>query len=451
MKKTIGLILLFILVIGMSLSCFAYESLVGPTGVLYYDKKKAFDGYTLLAPNSCKKTYLIDMEGNIVHTWKSKYTPGLYAELLPNGNLLRAARPGHKYCGISGVGGLVQEIDWEGKVVWEYKMSSKDEVQHHAFHRMENGNTMILGWERIKNEVMIAKGRNPSTIPEKSVKNKGIRHNDFWLDFVREVNPSGETVWEWHVIDHVGPGPDQLDPNFILPKPVGAIYHTYDWSHFNSVDFIEETNQVLMNSRNLAEVYLVDYKTGKIVYRWGNTVAYGKGKPASWYDSGDQELSGSHDARDIGDGKISIFDNGSERPEGHRSRVVVLNTKTNEIEWQYRSWDTSSFSSHRQGAAQLLPNGNYLVTSSNSGHVFEVTPKKKIAWDFVNPLIMDKSFCLIRDDDKKNVQIQGHDYYFNMIHRAYRYGKDYPGLQGKKLENQGKLAKECPEFFKLYK
>jgi hypothetical protein len=39
----------------------------------------------------------------------------------------------------------------------------------------------------------------------------------------------------------------------------------------------------------------------------------------------------------------------------------------------------------------------------------------------------------------------------NMIHRAYRYGKDYPGLKGKDLSPKGKLAPGCPEAYKLYK
>jgi hypothetical protein len=205
-----------------------------------------------------------------------------------------------------------------------------------------------------------------------------------------------------------------------------------------------------MCSRNFSEIYLVSHKTGKIEYRWGNKVAYDQGKPASWYDSGDQILSGPHDARYLGDSLVSIFDNGSERPEGHRSRVLVVNTKTNEIEFEYRSWDTSSFSSHRQGAAQLLPNGNWFITSSNSGHLFEVTRKGEIVWDFVNPIIMDKAYCKLHDDDSRRVQIQGHDFYFNMIHRAYRYGKDYPGLKGRDQTPKEKLAEKCPEFFKIY-
>jgi len=450
MKRSTYFIALVVLVVGFATSAYAYEALVGPTGVLYYNKGKAYNGYTLFAPNVSKKTYMIDMEGNLVHKWNTRSYPGLYAELLPNGNLLRAGRVTQKRCKISGVGGLIEEIDWKGKVVWKHKMASRNQIQHHCFYRMPNGNTLILGWERIKNEDAIAKGRNPDTIPKKSVKFKKVFHRDFWLDFVHEVNMNGDTVWEWHAFDHIGTGPDQLDINYILPLPVGEIYHTYDWSHFNSVEYIEETDQVLMNSRNLSEFYLVNHKTGKIEYRWGNPSAYGAGKAPSWYDSGDQELFGSHDARYLGDGRVMVFDNGSERPESDRSRVVIVNTKTNEIEWEYESWDSNSFSTKRQGAGQLLPNGNVLVTSSNMGQIFEVTKGGKIVWDFVNPIIRDMPKCTLHDDDRK-VQIQAHDFYSNMVHRAYRYGKDYPGLKGKDLKPVKKLAPKCPDFFKVYK
>jgi hypothetical protein len=143
------------------------------------------------------------------------------------------------------VAGGVEEVDWDGDEVWEYEIATKDKVQHHCFSRMRNGNTLILGWERIENETMISKGRDPSTVPE-LVKSKGIRHSDFWIDFVEEVNPEGKVIWEWHAVDHIGKGPDLLDPNFILPMNVGEIYATADWSHFNAVEYIEETDQVLL-------------------------------------------------------------------------------------------------------------------------------------------------------------------------------------------------------------
>src|SRR5688572_22765136 len=51
----------------------------------------SLEGYTLIAPMRGNKTYLIDMEGRVVRTWESKYTPALCAYLLENGNLLRPA------------------------------------------------------------------------------------------------------------------------------------------------------------------------------------------------------------------------------------------------------------------------------------------------------------------------------------------------------------------------
>jgi Arylsulfotransferase (ASST) len=229
----------------------AYEALTGPTGVLKYDKWDAYNGYTLFSPMvGCKISYLIDMEGNAVHKWKTNYLPGLYAELLPNGNLLRAGTLHNSHCGISGLGGLVQEIDWNGKVVWEYKMSSGTETQHHTFHRMQNGDTLILGWEYKSRKDAIAKGRDPKTIPEK-VREHGVTMDGFWSDFVREVDKGGKTVWEWHAWDHIGTGPDKLDINYKLPEPTGGTYPNFDWTHFNTVDYILETDQILLNSRNL--------------------------------------------------------------------------------------------------------------------------------------------------------------------------------------------------------
>ena len=97
----------------------AVETMSTPTGVLIYDKEKALVGYTLISPMQSTSSYLLDMEGNVVHEWKSAGLPGLYAELLPNGNLLRGIRY-EKKVPFGGVSGGLQDIDWDGNVVWEY-------------------------------------------------------------------------------------------------------------------------------------------------------------------------------------------------------------------------------------------------------------------------------------------------------------------------------------------
>lgn len=427
----------------------AYEAMVGPSGVLKYEKGKAYEGYTLFAPTvKNKTTYLVDMEGNMVHKWESKYVPGLHAELLPNGNLLRAGRVDQKDVAIGGIGGILEEIDWNGKVVWEYRMADKDHYQHHTFYRMPNGNTLVLGWERKSKQEAIAKGRDPKTIPDKPVLNYGVQHDDFWVDFVREVNKSGKTVWEWHAWDHIGKGPKKLDINYKLPEPTGTVYPNYDWSHFNTVSYIPATDQIVLNSRNFAEFYLINHKTGEIEYRWGNPSAYGGGKAPSWYDDGDQKAFGSHCATPLPNGNIIIFDNGSERPQGNRSRVVEVNPKTNAVVWEYESRDINSFYSYRQGAVQKLPNGNVFVTSTHHGHLFEVTPDKKIVWDYVSPVTADGLKCSLEED--KDTVVGGPHIMTNAIHRAYRYGADFPGLKGRDLSQKTSLG-NCPQYFKDWK
>ena len=36
------------------------------------------------------------------------------------------------------------------------------------------------------------------------------------------------------------------------------------------------------------------------------------------------------------------------------------------------------------------------------------------------------------------------------MHRAYRYGKDFPGLQGKDLTPHGKINPGCPDFRTMF-
>lgn len=450
-------LLLGISVMVLSSAAFAYEAITGPTGVLYYNQEMAYQGYTLYDPTvACKTTYLIDMRGNIVHTWQSEYTAGLHSVLLPNGHLLRAGVVPLKkevgYCGIGGAGGILEEFDWDGKKVWEYKMFIPNkEIQHHTFCRMPNGNTMILGWETLTNDEVRKLGRNPLTIPTKPVMSKGIPHDRFWVDFVREVNPEGKTVWEWHVKDHIGTGPKQFDINYTLPMPMGEMYATYDWSHFNTVNYIPETDTVVLNSRNLSEFYFIDHKTGEMTYRWGNPSAWDPNakKPGYW-DDGSQQMFGNHCATPLKNGHVLVFDNGSERPQDRRSRAVEVDPKTGKVVWEFKTRHTNSFNSHRQGAVQRLKNGNTLITSTHGGHIFEVNPEGRLVWEFVNPISAGKTKAVFHNID--GLPFEAHiDGMANMVHRAYRYGEDYPAFYGKTLTPQGYIAgDDAPRFFRDY-
>ena len=152
----------------------AYEAFKGPLGLLH-KAPGTFDGYTLIAPQRANITYLIDMDGNVVHEWKSDYGC-FYAELMPNGNLIRHSTLPGVQPGFGGQAGLFEEFDWDGKKVWEYKSYiPNEEVSHHTFEVMPNGNLLILVWKKHSYEDALAKGLKPDAICSRKVSSRASR------------------------------------------------------------------------------------------------------------------------------------------------------------------------------------------------------------------------------------------------------------------------------------
>ena len=104
----------------------AYEALQGPTELLYWDKTNAFTGYTWFGVRGT--TYLLDMEGRVVHTWPIGTNP----HLMTNGNVLDASKDDP-----SGFGGFT-EVNWSGATVWSYTESRANYLPHHDFLRIFN-------------------------------------------------------------------------------------------------------------------------------------------------------------------------------------------------------------------------------------------------------------------------------------------------------------------------
>jgi len=113
---------------------------------LFTNDTAAFEGYTLFAPINSTTTYLIDMDGLLVHKWESIYTPTQTAYLLKNGNLMRSSSIG---------GGGFQELAWDGTVVWEYSYQK----QHHDIESLPNGNVLMIANMVINSANAISAGR----------------------------------------------------------------------------------------------------------------------------------------------------------------------------------------------------------------------------------------------------------------------------------------------------
>ena len=99
-----------------------------------------------------------------------------------------------------------------------------------------------------------------------------------------------------------------------------------------------------------------------------------------------------------GGGRLTLFNNGIEGPDGDYSAVFELAPPTDdagryvlddteafgprELAWSYRAPDRVSFHSFFVSGAHRLPNGHTFITSGAQGRFFEVTPEGDIVWEY---------------------------------------------------------------------
>lgn len=168
----------------------------------------AAPGYTLFAPFNQGDTFLIDLAGAVVKRWHSDFPPGQAVELLDNGHLLRAARdPAPSPLRGGGEGGRLEEFDWDGNLIWTWICCDDDRRQHHDFEPLQNGNVLVIAWERKSVAEAVEAGCDLAAA-------KAGIHPDCVLE-VAPTRPLGGTiVWEWHVWDHLIQDRDPAKANF---------------------------------------------------------------------------------------------------------------------------------------------------------------------------------------------------------------------------------------------
>lgn len=187
------------------------EQTPAPPRGLVAHKTGALDGWTLFPPLRSRSTYLVDMEGKVVHEWKSEHPPGNAAYLLDDGRLLRCCRMDNDRFHGGGQGGRIQEQAWDGTVTWDYAISDEKRMQHHDIKPMPNGNVMYIAWEYASRDEAVALGRDAASVTDQG----------WWPDCIVEITPrrsdgdkpgGADVVWEWHARDHLVQDLDAAKP-----------------------------------------------------------------------------------------------------------------------------------------------------------------------------------------------------------------------------------------------
>ncbi|MCU0426608.1 MAG: aryl-sulfate sulfotransferase [Candidatus Kapabacteria bacterium] len=422
---------------------------------LIRNTSQSFNGYTLFAPDFTT-TYLIDNCGRTVKTWQSQYIPGQSAYLLEDGSLFRPARTNaSRTFTTGGTGGRLERYDWNGTMLWGYDYTGATFHQHHDAVVLPNGNVLLISWDSKTRDEATAAGR------------RQYPQNGLWSEKIVELRPVGRdsavVVWEWKLWDHlvqdndatkanygaVSERPERLDVNFTNKTMV-----TTDWIHFNGLAYNAELDQIIVSSRELSEIYIIDHSTtsaeaastrggrqgkgGDFLWRWGNPQAYKRGT------ADDRKLFGQHNPQWIakglpGAGNILLYNNGDNRPDGAYSTIEEVQSPVNSSGgyaapasnsaafapsaalWTYKANPTTSFYSSHISGAQRLQNGNTLICEGSRGKFFEVTPTGSIVWEYRNPV------------GNTGPVAQGSTVMMQNVFRCLRYASNYAAFAGKTL------------------
>ncbi|MFD2915390.1 aryl-sulfate sulfotransferase [Psychroserpens luteus] len=446
---------LLLILILLFLSFAKAQNTVGTTFI----NENVFDAYTLFTSNT--KSFLINNCGEVINEWNSTYLPGNAVYLLPNGNLLRAGRldDGSSNITFGGQGGIIELFDWDSNLLWSYTYSSNQFRQHHDIFPMPNGNVLILAATVMSETEAIAEGRDPNLLTQPNL----------YSEQIIEVEPvgtnQGNIVWEWNAKDHLIQDFDNTKTNFgnvaLTPEKIdinflNGLNGVANWLHFNSIQYNENLDQVVMSSRHLSEVYVIDHSTttaeaatssggvygkgGDLLYRWGNPQAYKQGTEL------DRTLFGQHYPHFIADGlnnagKLMIFNNGDGRNPVYSEAIIVTPPTTATGVYQYtpntafgplsvdysysdQSTDPSEFYSAIVSSAQQLPNGNILICEGRQGDIFEIDNNDSIVWKYRNPV----------NNTNGNVDTQGDiPNTSGILFRAIKYALDFPAFAGREL------------------
>jgi hypothetical protein len=316
-------------------------------GVVFHDSETAWQGVSLYASRPLCLAELIDMEGRVLRSWRE---PGCVfwenAELLDDGGVLVVGADSR-----SDEGRFLKRFDAQGELVWRHAIAL-----HHDMERDPGGGVLSL---EARHRMI------PEIHPELSVRD----------DYITLVSESGEALSRVSILDALLALEDLSELETVAPKKKWG-RHFIDFIHANSVERMTraalfgshefyDSQHVIVCSRHQNRVAIIDLESGQAVWSWGSS-----------------ELDGPHDAQLLENGRILIFDNGMARGW---SRVLEVDPRSDQIAWEYPGEDDPPFYTSSRGAVQRLPNGNTLVTNSNSGEVFEVTPDGRYAWHFFNP------------------------------------------------------------------
>lgn len=316
-----------------------YDSNFKKTGVIFYNQENTIDSYNFYNSIEKNTAYLINMKGRIVHQWSYPSGPWQHTELFPNGDVIALIKDKR-----------LIKIDKNSRLIWSFS----DRFHHDIW--IDN-NQDIYALKR-KAEIVSEINEKVRTLVDYYIilSKNGIKKEEVSLLKIILNSPYSYIL------------PSIYDLKFDLKDELD-ILHTNHIEVFNGnlrkKSIIFKKGNILISIRNINTNMIIDKNKKEIVWVWGPT-----------------NLAFHHHATLLNTGNILLFNNGLEKSE-----IIEVDPLNYQIKWRYTH---KGFFSKMCGSNQRLDNGNTLITESDTGYVFEVTPDHKIVWEFANPEINEE-------------------------------------------------------------
>jgi Arylsulfotransferase (ASST) len=185
---------------------------------------------------------------------------------------------------------------------------------------------------------------------------------------VQEVDiKTGLVVWEWHSYGHI-----PLETSQATPQNSAS----YDAFHINAIQDLKK-DRVLISARDTSAIYKVDRATGGILWTLG-------GKGSSFRLGPGAQFYFQHNAHQLSNGRIGMFDDGAGPPQlnpSSRGLILQLNKRRHKATLVRQFARSGTTSAQSEGSLQRLPGGNVFVGFGSEPFFSEFSPRGRLLLD----------------------------------------------------------------------
>jgi hypothetical protein len=274
--------------------------------------------------------------------WFNPDTRALWGQVVGNGDLVWARSFGDGY-GLDPR--MAHEVRSESGKLLRLVRTGGSIVDGHEYRELRNGNVLL-----------------DTYVPETADLRRfgGPKRAAIASAEVQEVDPAGRVVWRWNSRGKISLRETGRWWRSVLSNPRRRLQREiFDPVHINSIE-PRGAGEVVISTRHTDAVYGIDRASGEINWKLGGTRT-GKSLRVTG-DPATKLLGGQHDARIDRRGRLTVFDNGKDRPR--RPRVVFYRLELGQRRAVYRGQlnDPEVQRSHCCGSARETADGGWLVS-----------------------------------------------------------------------------------------